>query len=94
MTPIALFLLFASGGPAFVAPTPLEFASALTAFTGRPVALTDIRRVSCKSFGADEPTEAKCSWQQRTGRSWKRYSTYLAVDAQGWHLIDEPYPKP
>ena len=94
MTPIGLFLLFASAGPSFVGPTPAEFASAVADFTGKPVKVADVRRLSCKGFGADEPTEAVCSWQQRIGGSWKRFSTYVAVDGRGWHLIDEPNPKP
>lgn len=93
MTPITLFLLSVLGGPAFVGPTPSEFASALADFTGKRVTVTNLRRLSCLGFGADEPTEAECSWQQRIGRRWKRYSTYVAVDGRGWHLIDEPNPK-
>jgi hypothetical protein len=90
---IALLLLSASAGPAFAGPTPQEFANALADFTGKHVKATDVRHLSCKGFGADEPTEADCSWQQRIGRNWKWYSTYVAVDGRGWHLIDEPNPK-
>jgi len=88
---IALLLL--SGRPAFAGPTPQEFANALAEFTGKAVRVTEVRRLSCAGFGPDEPTEAACSWQQRIGRKWKRYSTYVAVDGRGWHLIDEPNPK-
>jgi hypothetical protein len=93
MTPAALFLLSALAGPSFVGPSPAEFASALAAFTGKPVKAANVRHLSCKGFGADEPTEADCSWQQRVGTNWKGFSTYVAVDARGWHLIDEPNPK-
>ena len=91
---IALFLLSASAVTPFAAPTPQEFAIALADFTGKAVKITDVRRLSCKGFGPDEPTEAECSWQQRIGGKWKRYSSFLAVDGHGWHLIDEPNPNP
>ena len=92
MTLVALLLLAVSSG--FAGPTQKEFASALSNFTGKHVNVGDLRHLSCKGFGADEPTEADCSWEQRSGGHWKRYSTYVAVDGRGWHLIDEPSPKP
>ena len=92
MTPAALFLTaLAAGG--FAGPTAAEFASAVGNFTGKPVKVANVRLLSCKGFGADEPTEAACSWQQRRNGKWKRYSTFVAVDGRGWHLIDEPNPK-
>ena len=94
MTLIALLLLSASLGAPFAGPTPHEFAKALADFTGKHIKVTDVRHLSCKGFGPNEPTEADCSWQQRIGKKWKRYSTYVAVDGSGWHLIDEPIPKP
>lgn len=94
MTSIALFLLSVVAGGGFVGPTPQEFARAVGAFTSKPLNVTDVRRLSCKAFGADEPTEATCRWQQRVDGKWKRYSAYVAVDGHGWHLIDEPNPEP
>jgi hypothetical protein len=91
--PIALLLLVALSGSSFVGPASTEFASALADFTGKSVKPTDLRHLSCKGFGADEPTEAACSWQQRVGGSWKGFSTYVAVGGRGWHLIDEPGPE-
>ena len=88
MTLIASFLLAVTADPGFVGPTPREFAKALA------VNVRDIRRLSCKGFGEDEPTEAVCNWQQRVGKNWKRYSTYVAIDGPGWVLIDEPTAKP
>jgi hypothetical protein len=93
MTPIALLWLSAVGPHAFGGPSPTEFANALADFSGKQVTVADVRHLSCRGFGADEPTEAECSWQQRIGKSWKPYSTYIAVDGRGWHLIDEPNPK-
>ena len=93
MTVVALSLLFASG-TAPPGPTPQEFAKVLAEHTGAHVKATDLRHLSCKDFGADEPTEASCRWQQRVGRKWKRYSVYVAADGSGWHLIDEPNAVP
>jgi hypothetical protein len=89
----APFFLSLVAGPALAGPSSAEFASALSDFTGNRVTLTDVRRLSCMGLGYDEPTEAQCNWQQRIGSSWKSYSTYVAVDGRGWHLIDEPNPK-
>lgn len=74
-----------------VPPSPKELAKAIESFTGRAVVTADVRRVSCSAF-EEEPTEQICKWQQRTGKRWRRYSTYLAIDGRGWHLIDEPAP--
>lgn len=86
----ALILLSTSASPAIAGPTRQEFASALANFTRNPVRVRDIRRLSCEGFGSDEPTEAECRWQQRHGKKWKKYSTYVAVDGNGWQIIDEP----
>ncbi|MXP30149.1 hypothetical protein GRI58_15170 [Porphyrobacter algicida] len=86
----ALFLLAGSAGAASEGPTPAEFAKALSEHVGVHVEADDLHRLSCKGFGADEPTEAECRWLQRVRGKWKRYSTYVAVDDRGWHLIDEP----
>lgn len=90
---IALLLLAATTGAVSAGPTPAEFAKALSEHTGQNVNAAELRRLSCKGFGADEPTEAECHWKQRILGKWKRYSTYVAVDDKGWHLIDEPYAK-
>jgi hypothetical protein len=91
MSLIALLLLSAAANS--TGPTVHEFAKALANHTGRHVDASDLRRLSCKGFGADEPTEAECSWQQRVGRRWRWYSTYVAADGISWHLIDEPSQK-
>jgi hypothetical protein len=50
----------------------------------------NVRRVRCQSF-AEEPTEFACIWRQR-GRTgdWEEWSTYVAMDRDGYVLIDEP----
>ena len=91
MMVLALLLLVANAVAGLPGPTPAEFAKALSEHTGRNVNAADLRRLCCKDVGADEPTEAKCRWQQRVGVKWRKFSTYVAIDARGWHLIDEPY---
>jgi hypothetical protein len=81
------FIALAAANGGFAGPTVAEFAKALAEFTGNPVAVSDVRRLSCKGF-EEEPTEAQCYWQQKSGNKWKRFSTYVAVDERGWHLID------
>ena len=93
MTPALPFLLAALAAGGFVGPTPAEFARAVGDFTGKPVKVANVRHLSCKGFGDYEPTEAACSWRQRMSGKWKRYSTSVAVDGRGWHLIDEPNPE-
>ena len=87
----SLILLAVISSAASIAPSRPELAKALSEFTGKPVSTADVRRVSCKRID-EEPTEAFCRWQQKRNREWERFSTYLAVDGRGWHLIDEPNP--
>ena len=84
-------LALVTAGDGFAYPTSAELAKAIEAFTGRAVAAADVRGVSCLSI-EEEPTEAVCKWHQRKGKRWQRYSTYVAIDGHGWHLIDEPAP--
>ena len=87
---ISLVLLAASvANAAPTSPSPIEFVKALAEFTGKPVAIGDIRRISCRGI-EQEPTEAECTWQQKSGKKWMRFSAYIAVDGDGWHLIDDP----
>lgn len=45
----------------------------------------DIRIIRCA--GPDEePTEFRCTWQQRTGAGWVKRETWLAIDGEGWHI--------
>ena len=47
----------------------------------------DIRIIQC--VGPDEePTEFQCTWRQRVGHGWVRRTTWLAIDGEGWHVID------
>jgi hypothetical protein len=85
-------LALAAASSALAPPKSAELAEAIAVFTGEPVAADDIRRVSCIPI-EEEPTEAVCQWQQRNGGRWLHYSTYVAIDGRGWHLIDEPSPQ-
>jgi len=42
-------------------------------YTGRPVNVGGVWRLSRKGFREDEATEAVLNWQQRIGRSRKRF---------------------
>jgi hypothetical protein len=77
----------------FPVPSRADFVRALREFTGKSVSVADIRRLSCEPIGGNEPTEAVCEWSQRSANEWRRFSTYVAVDGAGWHLIDETAPK-
>jgi hypothetical protein len=55
MSLIALLLLSAPAGSGSTGPTSQAFAKALAEHTGRQVNAGDLRRLSCKGFGADEP---------------------------------------
>jgi hypothetical protein len=90
---VALLLLSGVGGHALAGPTTAELASALTDFTNTRVTVANVRGLSCKVFGTDEPTEAVCSWQQRIGGRWRRYSAYVVVQDRRWDLVDEPTPR-
>jgi hypothetical protein len=78
-----------AAGASSMDPSPTDLASALCEFTGKPVDARDIRGVSCKGI-EEEPTEAACRWEQRKGNDWLQFSTYVAVDGDGWHLLDAP----
>ncbi len=48
--------------------------------------------MKCEGF-AEEPTEFECRWAQKVGEKWLRYSTYFAVEQNGWAVIDWPPSK-
>jgi hypothetical protein len=54
-----------------------------------PALREPITRVSCQGMGEEEPTEAVCSYRVG-GKKPRKDKTYFAIDAHGWHLIDEP----
>jgi len=87
---LSAMLLFAAAANS-PSPTTLELAKAISEFKNSVVSANDVRRPVCRGI-EEEPTEAVCTWQQRQGSRWQRFTTYVAVDARGWHLIDEPAP--
>jgi hypothetical protein len=87
--PLMAATIIASAAVAAVGPSESQLAKALAAhqsLSERP----SVRHVRCQSF-EEEPTEFVCRWLQRNraGRL-EEWSTYLAVDAKGYHLIDDP----
>lgn len=67
-------------------PTRAELAAALTE-RGRAVRASDVRIVRCVA-PEEEPTEYRCSWRERDGRSWRRRDNWFAIDGSGWRVID------
>jgi hypothetical protein len=90
---VALILsAIAAPAPAAVGPTRAELAKAIaeppTAFKAAA-----IRRLRCAGFGEDEPTEFQCRFEMRGAKGpWRRYSTLVAIDDTGYHLIDSLTP--
>jgi hypothetical protein len=74
--------------------TPNELARAINAADARAVPYrkakispSDIRIVRC--IGPDEePTEFECTWLQHAGHGWVGRKTWLAIDGEGWHVLD------
>jgi hypothetical protein len=87
--PLIAATIITTAAFAGVGPSASQLAKALAAHQSRSER-PSVRRVRCQSF-EEEPTEFVCRWLQRnwTGR-WEEWSTYLAVDAKGYHLIDDP----
>ncbi|WP_206243462.1 hypothetical protein [Novosphingobium terrae] len=73
-------------------PTASELAEALAKQTKKPVSPAGVRPMKCEGF-AEEPTEFECRWAQKVGEKWLRYSTYFAVEQNGWAVIDWPPSK-
>ena len=74
-------------------PTPDQLAQALGAYGQGSVAPADLRAIACEG-SAEAPTEFSCRWQQRTGRGWSGYSTWLATGSDGWTVLDDPLHEP
>jgi hypothetical protein len=47
----------------------------------------DIRAVRCIAPD-EEPTEFQCEWQQRIKGGWINRTTWLAIDGNGWYVMD------
>jgi len=74
-------------------PTVAQLAEALGTYAQRTVAPDDLRDIACEG-NAEQPTEFNCRWQQRTDRGWSGYSTWLALEADRWTMLDDPLPEP
>jgi hypothetical protein len=84
----AVLVTIALAGPAAAeGPSSAQLAKALAA-DGQA---GQVRQVRCRGFGEDEPTEFVCRYQQRSkSGQWVSWSVYVAIDGDGWHLIDSP----
>jgi len=74
--------------------SPKELARAIDMDDGRApprrktgISASDIRISRCIGPG-EEPTEFECTWRQFTAHRWVVRKTRLAIDGQGWHVID------
>jgi len=77
---------------ATVGPTTSELRQAIVESKPSADAASPVRRLRCETF-EEEPTEFLCRWRQRDASgAWRTWTTYLAVDPKGYHLIDEVYP--
>jgi len=75
-------------------PTAAQLAQALSDYDGQGAVLPDdLRAIACEG-SAEEPTEYNCRWQQHRGREWSGYSTWLALEADRWTVIEDPLPEP
>ena len=59
----------------------------LVPYRTRTISPRDVRMVRCIA-PEEEPTEFRCRWQQRTDRGWVGRVTWLAIDGNGWHVMD------
>jgi hypothetical protein len=80
-------VVLVSSGVHAATPTRSEAVDAIRDFC--PGLRQPISRVRCEGFGEDEPTEAVCSYHVG-GKKPRNDKTYLAVDRNGWGLIDQP----
>jgi hypothetical protein len=73
-------------------PTARELSEALAKQTKSPISPADVRPLKCEGF-PEEPTEFECRWAQNVSGKWLRYSTYFAINKDGWQVIDWPPSK-
>jgi hypothetical protein len=84
---VVTLAILAAGTALAEQPSHRDLARAISARGGR-VSATDIRGVRCHGF-AEEPTEFRCSWRQRSAdRRWRRRTGSLAIDGDHWVRID------
>ena len=67
-----------------VGPSAKQFAALRTA---KGEACPPIRKLSCAVLG--DPSEYKCSWQERfKGKAWTTSTALLAKNGSGWDWLD------
>ena len=81
-----LVALFLQAGPART-----DLAEALSVFVQAPVAVEDLRDLSCR---AREPASgvSLCRWQWKQNGRWRRYSITVVMESHDWLLVDRPAP--
>lgn len=91
---VALFAASSTGASVRATVTPQELAAAINKADAQLVPYRksnmspgDIRAVRCTAPD-EEPTEFECKWQQHIERGWVNRTTWLAIDGNGWHVMD------
>ncbi|MDG2533979.1 hypothetical protein P6144_10005 [Sphingomonas sp. HITSZ_GF] len=74
------------------APSGGEFAAALAVVTRKPVAVEDLRGLTCRARGRAK-AESLCTWQWKQNGHWRRYSITAVMDNHNWLLVDAPAPR-
>ncbi len=97
-TTMAVLLVFIAAPPAAAANRPhvsaKELVSAVNEADPRAVPyrhgkLSASEKRALRCVGSDEePTEFRCTWEQRTLGAWVKRETGLAIDGAGWHVTD------
>jgi len=47
----------------------------------------NVRAVRCIAPD-EEPTEFQCKWEEHIRGGWVKRTTWLAIDGNGWHVMD------
>ena len=81
-----LLALFLQAGP-----TRTDFADALSVVVQAPVAVEDLRDLSCRA-GGPARGESLCRWQWKQNGRWRRYSITVVMESHDWLLVDHPAP--
>ena len=91
---VALVAASSAGAGVRATVTPQELAAAinkadvqLVPYRKTRMSQADIRAVRCTA-PYDEPTEFECKWQQHIRGGWVNRTTWLAIDGDGWHVMD------
>ena len=75
------------------APGAQALADAIRAHGSGEIAVEDLREIACETV-SHAPGALDCRWEQRAGREWHQYTTWLAMVGPDWVVLDAPIPVP